>query len=117
MRYRALSAAGDYTFGQGSANFLIAIPEAVAQAVQTRLLLERGEWFLDRDEGTPYKTDILGAHTQAKYDAAIRARIAATPGVAKIISYASTVAARKLVVTAKIDTAFGIANVNAALPL
>lgn len=116
MRYRALTPSGDYSFGQGNANFLINVPEAVAQAVQTRLLLERGEWFLDQEAGTPYKTDILGTHTQSKYDAALRGRIQGTVGVTKVLSYSSVVVKRRLTATAKINTAFGSTTVNADLP-
>lgn len=115
MRYRMLSEGGDFTFGQGSANFLVNSPECVAQAVQTRLLLERGEWFLDTADGTPYSTEILGTNTQSKHDAAIRARIAGTPGVEKITVYKSEVIDRKLSVTAEINTVFGQATVNATL--
>ena len=54
MRYRKLDAAGDFVFGHGAADYHRDSPEAVAQAVLTRLKLHRGEWFLDRSEGTPY---------------------------------------------------------------
>lgn len=61
MRYRKLNTNGDYTFGQAQSNFYVNTPEAVAQAVKTRLLLIQGEWFLDVSEGTPYSAKILGA--------------------------------------------------------
>lgn len=109
MRYRRLDANGDYSFGQGQANFLINSPAAVAQAVKTRLLLSTGEWFLDKDEGTPYATDVLGRNTQSKRDVAIRNRILGTPGVTGLASYTSSVdaAARKFSVVAVVDTEFG----------
>ncbi len=47
MRYRAWDANGDYTFGQGSKNFLVNSPQCVAQAVVSRLRLQLGEWFID----------------------------------------------------------------------
>ncbi len=53
MRYRREDENGDYSFGQGDATFLTDTPEAVAQAVKTRLALWRGQWFLDTEEGTP----------------------------------------------------------------
>lgn len=81
MRYRKLDAAGDYVFGQGQSNFYVDQPEAAAQAVQTRLLLVTGEWFLDVTEGTPYSTQILGKDTVPLYDAAIKQRILGTSGI------------------------------------
>lgn len=107
MRYRALDANDDYSFGGGTKEFLVDSPEAVGQAVKTRLALMKGEWFLDLDEGTPYFTEILGTGTQQLYDQAIRERILDTPNVTSIESYQSSVANRKLTVSVLINTAFG----------
>jgi hypothetical protein len=115
MRYRALSSDGDYTFGQGNANFLINSPEAVAQSVLTRLKLAQGEWFLDVNEGTPYATQILGKTTQSQRDAAIRSRILGTLGVNSILQYSSVVVDRIYNVTATIDTIFGPTTVTTSL--
>ena len=89
MRYRKLDANGDYTFGRSQANFLVNSPEAVAQAIQTRLALWEGEYFLDTSKGTPYWTQILGTGTWALYDQAIKDRILGTTGVLQIASYQS----------------------------
>lgn len=107
MRVRAQSSDGDYTFGQGQANFLIDSPAAVAQAIQTRLLLMTGEWFLDVTEGTPYATEILGTNTTATRDLAVKRRILQTPGVKQIASYSSRVVDRKFSVTVTVDTIYG----------
>jgi len=107
MRYRALSASGDYTFGQSAANFLVNNAAAVAQSVRTRLLLLRGEWFLDTTDGTPYATAVLGKGTKPLYDQAIKARILATDGVVAIVSYNSVVNNRTLMITATISTIYG----------
>lgn len=115
MRYRALTSDGDYTFGQGNKDFLIDIPAAVAQAVQTRLLLLEGEWFLDVTDGTPYATQILGTNTQATRDLAVKRRILQTPGVKSLVSYASQVVDREFLVQAVIDTIYGQVPVSAAL--
>lgn len=112
MRYRKLSDTGDYTFGQGSTEFLVNTPETVAQAVSTRLLLATGQWFLDTSEGTPYAEDILGTGTQETYDQAIQDRILGTPGVAAITAYSSYRSPeRRLSVTATIGTIYGQAAV------
>lgn len=114
MRYRKLSPTGDYTFGQGNQDFLVNTPETVAQAVQTRLLLLTGEWYLDQTEGTPYATQILGTNTRATRDLAVKRRILQTPGVKSLLSYASQVVDRKFSVQAKIDTVYGQALLAAA---
>lgn len=117
MRYRALDADGDFTFGRSEANFLINSPAAVAQSVLTRLRLWQGEWFLDTTEGTPWSQQILGRNTQAIYDLAIRTRVLDTDGVTSIADYSSSLdaAARKLTVTMKINTAFGETSLTATL--
>jgi hypothetical protein len=90
MRYRALSADFDYQFGHGPADFYLNSTHAVAQAIRTRLLLWLGEWFVDPSDGTPWLTQITGAHTQGIRDIAIKQRILGTPGVLSIIQYYST---------------------------
>jgi hypothetical protein len=114
MRYRTLTPTGDYSFGAGGAQFLVDSPDAVAQAVETRLQLATGDWFLDVTEGTPYATDILGAGTATRYDAALRARILDTPGVAALVDYASTLdrSTRQLRVAATISTIYGNATIS-----
>lgn len=117
MRYRALSSDGDYTFGQGSANFLKDSPEAVAQSVLTRLRLWQGEWFLDVTSGTPWLQGILGTGTKPLYDLLIRQRVTDTLGVTGITSYTSQldVVTRDLTVSMDIDTEFGQVNVTTVL--
>jgi len=113
MRNRALSPSGDFQFGLSDAQFLVNSPEAVAQAVRTRLELRTGEWFLDLLDGTPYREKILGENTQPLYDQAIQERIAGTPGVLAITDYSSTLdRSRKLSVSATISTIYGIATIH-----
>jgi hypothetical protein len=115
MKYRKLSTTGDYVFGNGDADFYTDSPNAVAQAVKTRLLLLTGEWFLNLSDGTPYSTDILGSNTKDFYDVAIQGRILDTPGVSEIVSYQSQLINRALTVTATINTAYGIASVSGTI--
>jgi hypothetical protein len=116
MTYRKLSDGGDYTFGMGASNFYVNTPEAVAQAVQTRLGLIQGEWFLDVTAGTPYLTKILGAGMITTYDQAIQEVILNTPGVQRITSYNSTYnsTARSVQIVVTIDTVFGTVTLSAA---
>jgi len=117
MRYRKLSADGDYVFGGQQADFYKDSPEAVAQAVHTRLRLTTGEWYLDTTEGTPWATDVLGKYTGSRYDAAIRQRILGTQGVTELTAYSSSLDAerRALSVTATINTIYGTTTVQATL--
>lgn len=116
LEYRRLDENGDYVFGQGKGNFYSNIPEAVAQAVKTRLDLIEGEWFLDTSEGTPYESQILGAGKINTYDQAIQVRILGTPGVTKLLQYSSQIdsTTRKLSVNCEIDTVFGTAEIATA---
>lgn len=109
MRVRALTSTGDMKFGNGGSDFLVNSPAAVAQLVETGLLLWRGEWFLDLTVGTPYMTDVLGYGTKALYDIAIQNQVLGTQGVTGISSYSSTFnsAARSLTVTMTVQTQFG----------
>lgn len=105
MRYRALDSNGDYNVGT-KAVFLINTPAAVAQAVQTRLNLAVGEWFLDDREGLDL-AKILGVRTQSTRDFEIQQRILGTPGVKSIINYQSNESGRAFSVVATIDTIYG----------
>jgi hypothetical protein len=119
VRYRALDQNGDFSFGAGSANYLVNSPAAVAQAITTRLRLWQGEWFLDDTEGTPYAQEILGYGPQPLRDLAIQERILGTPGVTEILSYQSSLSpgnrpppGRGLKVQVSVLTAFSAAPVQ-----
>lgn len=109
MRVRRTDVSGDYVFGGGQAAFWRDAPEGVAQVVQSRLHLWSGEWYLDLDEGTPYRTEVLGKHTEATRDPVLQARILETPGVTEILTYDSRLdrQTRAFTVAAQIGTAYG----------
>jgi len=109
MRYRKITADGDYTFGQGLANFWVDVREAPAQAVRSRLLLLKGEWFADQSDGTAWSTRVLGRNTMSTYDPELQGRIAGTQKVTGIQQYESVVDpnTRRLTVRARISTAYG----------
>ncbi|CDL85422.1 hypothetical protein [Xenorhabdus szentirmaii] len=111
MRYRREDN-GDYSFGQGDNTFLIDSPEAVAQAVKTRLNLWSGDWFLDTAEGTPYREAVL----EKNYASAmlLRERILDTKGVTEIVSLDASrdPDSRKIIITATINTRYGKATVT-----
>jgi len=109
MRYRKLDAENDYSFGHLASDFFVDTPEAVAQAIKTRLDLSTGDWFLDLTEGTPYFPNILGHGTSATYDITLKQRIIDTPGVLSLDQYQSSLDAdtRKLTVTCLVTTVYG----------
>lgn len=117
MRYRILDANDDYSFGGGAANFYIDQPEAVGQAVRTRLELKLGEWMLDTTDGTPWNTEVLGHNTAGTRDVVIQDRIDGTTGFSDFVTYSSTVDpnTRSLTVTTTIDTIYGQTPVVATL--
>lgn len=115
MRYRKLDENGDFTFGHGDLDYYKDNPEAVAQAVRTRLMLWAGEWFLNQDEGTPWGLRVLGKNSAADYDPLIRLRILETRGVNSIEDYSSDwdENTRRLAISATINTTYGQTAVNA----
>lgn len=117
MRYRRLDDDGDMNFGSQQADFLRNTPEAVAQAVMTRLNLWLGEWFIDQTEGTPYQQAVLGAGTKQSIEPAIRSRILETQGVSGIDLFSMSIDPdeRKVTINASISTDYGPAVVQGVL--
>lgn len=109
MRVRAQTESGDYSFGQGSDNFLVNSPQCVAQLVLTGLKLWQGEWFLDVTAGMPWETEVLGPNPESVYDAAIQNQVLSTQGVTGISNYLSSEdpANRSLQVSFTLETEFG----------
>lgn len=91
MKYRALDKNGDYSFGKNMQDF-IAETEAVSQAIRTNLLLLKGEWWEDLNEGIPLFQSIFGSGTPDRVKAAdllVRERITKTKGVSEILDFQS----------------------------
>ena len=104
-------------FGEQQADFYRDLPQAVAQAVWTRLRLWRGEWFLDTQDGTPWLQAALGEGRRKTIEPAIRARILDTQGCTGIEAFAvefepDTRTAR---IDATINTAYGQATLNGSI--
>lgn len=89
--------------------------QEIEQTIRTRLRLFLGEYFRDITDGTPWFEQILGKGTsQSAREAALRNRIARTPGVIRLTSFSTDfdLNTRKLTVTASVLTSFGIATVT-----
>ncbi len=117
MKYRALTADGDYSFGNGNTNFLQDTPETVQQAVITRLRLWAAEWFLDTTEGTPWQAGVLGKNSKTTADAVIRERVLGTQGVTEITDFSSSIDPdlRTYTVALTISTIYGPVQINEVL--
>jgi len=83
----------------------------IAQRIETRLQLHRGEWLLDTSKGLP-----LNEWTQQKppnvddIGAQIRAEIASTPGVVAVLTWSGSfdIEAQRLTYGGKITTLDGV---------
>lgn len=94
MKYRKLDKNDDYTFGKRDGFHFDT--EAVAQAVKTRLLLLRGEWWENPDDGIPLFEEILGQHfrtdeSPAEVDLILSERMVSTTGVVEIMDFSSKI--------------------------
>jgi hypothetical protein len=117
MRYRKLDFSGDMQFGNQQADFYRNVPDAPAQAILTRLRLWLGEWFIDVTEGTPYQQAILGMHTSATVEPAIRRRILNTQGVVSLESFnmVRNPNERLATINATVNTEYGTTTVQGIL--
>jgi hypothetical protein len=85
MRVSRLTAAGDWTFGKGRANYARR-SDAIKQSIVTRLRSFTEDWFLDTTEGSPW-VELMGAkQTQKRILREVETRVLATDGVRSIES-------------------------------
>ncbi|MCM1059475.1 MAG: hypothetical protein NC452_04200 [Eubacterium sp.] len=126
MRYRKLDENDDYTIGRRDE--MHEGTEAVAQAVKTRLLLLFGEWWENRQDGTPLFEKVLGQRlrvdeTPDEIDLVFSERINGTQGVSEITKFESRIDAESRAYTADItiktvyDTEFSVSLSSGASPL
>lgn len=96
------------TFGNGFGDFAYDA-EAVAQAVHTRLLLIKDEWFLDTDAGVPYLQSIMVKPANlAIAESLIKKTILETNGVESIESFSVLFNSetRRMEILAEVKTPF-----------
>lgn len=126
MKYRKLDENGDYTIGRRDEMY--EGTEAVAQAVKTRLLFLFGEWWENRQDGTPLFEKVLGQRlrtdeTPDEIDLVFSERISSTQGVSEITRFESKIEAESRAYTAEItiktvyDTEFSVSILSGANPL
>lgn len=116
MRYRKLDENGDYVWGGGLNSFYIDQPEAVAQAVATRLRLQTGDWFLDTSDGIDWNTRVLGKYTESTRDPVIQQRVVGTTGFLNYTDYSSNLdSSRGFFVNMTVDTIYGQIQIATAI--
>ncbi len=88
----------------------------VIQCVKNRLLWFKGEWFLDRQGGTPYFEVIFAKpYNESRVVAAIRDVIATTDGVNKVLDLTVSdydPVTRHLTLNFIADTIYGVIDSN-----
>lgn len=109
----ALAPDGDILLDAEGLHFVSGKP-AVVQAVQIRLLMFKGEWFLNQDIGMPYFEELIGDASKARgvedrMHAAAAAAILDAPGVDSILKLNVTVDRqnRTMTVTWQAKCSFG----------
>lgn len=114
MRYRSLSPTGDYVFGRGPGSMLVDSPQAVGQAVYTRLRLQLGEVFFAPNDGVPYETSIVGYGDKRDRDAIILATLLGTQGVSEVLEFDSQIdpTTRRYGFSATIQTIYGATTIE-----
>lgn len=109
MLVRRLDDNHDMTFGRGIAD-MARDDEATAQAVKTRLLLLKGEWFLDTEAGVPYLQQIAVKPANLPLaEAIIKQTILETEGVEALRSFGMTFDrdTRRLTIQATVTNIYG----------
>ena len=74
MKYRKLTADGDYSFGNNDNDFLTDTA-ALIQAIQTRLLLFYQEWWEDPNSGIPMFQNIIGQVNSSNITIALKSLV------------------------------------------
>lgn len=105
----------DPIYGNGQGNFIVDL-QAVAQIIQTTLLLFEGEWWGNTKQGLPLFQSILGSSNGKKTDAIallIQQQILAVPFVTGIINVQTSYSPnRQFIFSCVVNTQFGTIVVN-----
>lgn len=112
MKYRRVDSNGDYVFGNGLSDFSSDV-EAVGQAITTKILLLKNEWWENLEAGTDLFQSILTQNLTTEginaIDIIIKDRILEVKDVATIKEFKSQVNRNAKTYTANllIETTFG----------
>lgn len=112
IKYRRLDSNGDYIFGNGISDFA-SDAEAVVQAIKTKILLLKGEWWENLSIGTDLFQNILQQNlsneSKNAIDIIIKERILDVAGVSTIKQFDSLInrSARTYYADLIIETIYG----------
>lgn len=113
MRVRKLTPDGDMQLGNLAEDWLVNSPQAVEQIIGTRLRFWKGEWFLNKDAGTPYYPGMLGKVSNETIKEELSNEIMKTPGVTGIMNVIITRdARRKVTFSADVETEYGMTVIS-----
>lgn len=113
MKFRALDANGDWTFGNGVQNYLTN-QDAVAIDIKTALQIFSGEVFWAVDFGVDW-WNLIGSRDQVSILLQTRSIISSRDGVIRIKNVTAALnAARRLSLSYSVDTVFS-RNINGSV--
>ena len=107
IKYRKLDENGDYMIGmQGE---MLTGLEAMAQAIKTRLRVNRGEWFEGDPTALNYFGGMFGEKNLSKdaLDLEVISRIMDTIGVLSVYGIVSSLVGRKYSFSCRVKTVYG----------
>lgn len=99
----------DIDISRGAPILIISNQEEVAQRLKIALLLRRGEWIFNIQDGVPYITSFLNQkNSKTNIDQFMISYISNVDGVNKVIGYDSVInKSRQLQITVKVSTDAG----------
>ncbi len=115
IRVRNIDSQNEPSFGKGQDDYLTDL-DAVVQIIRTRLLLFKGEWWEDKEDGLPLWQSILGIGGRGikLIDNLLQQRILGTPYVIGIENLSSSYdsSTRAYIFQATVNTSFGAVVVS-----
>lgn len=92
-------------------------PDATGQRIKDRLRTFKGEWFLDRSFGPPYREQILVKNPRLEIIGAIIRSEIAKSASGTFVSFEASLnsTTRQLTVSTTLDTTFGQTQVNVTI--
>lgn len=111
MIFRNLDANGDWTFGQGKANYIAGNP-AIGLNIRTRLLSWLNDCFFDKNAGIDWANRLGTKNQRALLELDLRRVILQSAGVTGIVSFSSTLNGRVFTANYSVNTIYSQAYID-----